>query len=250
MKALHFAKPLEYRLETPAEELLQGQSFAGRLAVTNRGAEARSGLDVEIALAYGQFKSIKTRGARAFEIVRQHRLAEALQLAPGDSRSADWAFELARDCPITTSEGGLFLLYGSGLGTEEGWGRIDLQVRLHPVLETLITTIENQFHFEARTRRNSDGMVEVKFKPPPSYASLEEFYVRMRMLPEQLALVFRFKIKALARGGAKGVKQRTEDLERSLSPAEYLIGNTHPNRAALREVVASALGEALPTLAQ
>ena len=31
MRALHFAKPLEYRLETPAEQLSKGDPLAGEL---------------------------------------------------------------------------------------------------------------------------------------------------------------------------------------------------------------------------
>ncbi|MBI3992749.1 MAG: hypothetical protein HY342_05710 [Candidatus Lambdaproteobacteria bacterium] len=250
MKALHFAKPLEFRLETPAEELVQGESFAGTLAVTNRGGDPARELALDIALAYGQFRQVKAGGAAAFDIVTRHRLADALELAPGATRSAPWAFTLAGDCPITTRDGALFLLYGGNLDAPEGWGHIDLHVRLHPVLETLITTIENQFHFEATLRKNVDGMVEAKFKPPPSYATLQEFFVRMRMDAGVLALLFRFKLKALARGGDKGVKSRWEELPRSLPASEYLIGNTHPNRTALREAVASALGEALPTVFQ
>ena len=248
MKALHFAKPLEFRLETPAEELVQGEAFNGTLAVTNRGGEPARELALDIALAYGQFRSVKAGGAAAFDSVTRHRLVDALELAAGATQSAPWAFTLAVDCPITTRDGALFLLYGGNLDAPEGWGRIDLHVRLHPVLETLITTIENQFHFEATLRKNVGGMVEIKFKPPQSYPKLQELLVRMRQHEGELALLFRFKLKSLARGGPKGVDSYWTNLPRSLPASAYLIGNIHPNRSALRDVVASALREALPTV--
>lgn len=248
MKALHFAKPLEFRLETEAEELTQGQTFAGTLSATNRGAEKLSALDICVELAYGEYKTLKAEGLAALTTVERVPLAESLELAPNDDHSADWSFTLASDCPITTPSGGLFLLYGEKPEDADSRGRIDLQVRLDPVLETLITTIENQFHFESATRKNVDDTVEVRFKPPESYATLRELYVRMQLTPDELELNFRFRIKALSRGPEKGLQTRTENIFSSLTTSEFLIGNKHPNRAALKEAVSSALREALPTM--
>ncbi len=250
MRALHFAKPLEYRLETPAEQLTQGDAFAGQLFVTNRGGEAlRDGM-LEIALAYGRIRHVKAGQQDAFEIITRHRLAAALTIAPDDAHQAAWEFTLARDCPISTKEGTLFLLYGGDLAQPQGWGRIDLQVVLHPVLETLVGTIETQFQFEARGRKNVADAVEVRFNPPASYPTMKEFHARLALRGDDLDVTFRATLKALARGGAKGVSTRSEQIQRSLPPGEYLIGNAHPDRAAMKALIGEALRELLPNLAQ
>lgn len=250
MRALHFAKPLEYRLETPADQLVQGDTFAGELIVANRGEAALSNGVLDIALAYGRIKHLKAGEQDAFETVTRHRLAEGLAIAPGDAHQAAWEFSLARDCPISTKEGTLFLLYGGDLDQPQGWGRIDLQVLLHPVLETLVGTIETQFHFEARGRKNLADAVEVRFKPPASYPTMKDLYARVALREDALDVTFRAGLKALARGGAKGVRTRVEQTRRTLAPGEYLIGNAHPDRAAMKALIGEALRELLPSLAQ
>ena len=250
MRALHFAKPLEYRLETPAEQLSQGDPLAGELIVTNRGEGPLADGVLEIALAYGRIKDLKAGEQDAFETVTRHRLAEGLAMAPGDSHRAGWEFTLARDCPISTKEGTLFLLYGGDLEQPEGWGRIDLQVALHPVLETLVGTIETQFHFEARGRKNVADAVEVRFKPPASYPTMKEFVARVALRGDELDVTFRAALKALARGGAKGVRTRSEQTQRTLPPGDFLIGGAHPDRAAMKALIGEALGELLPNRAR
>jgi hypothetical protein len=250
MRALHFAKPLEYRLETAADQLTQGDTFAGKLMVTNRGEAPLADGVLDIALAYGRIRNLKAGEQDAFETVTRHRLAEGLTVAPGDAHEAGWEFTLARDCPISTKEGTLFLLYGGNLDQPQGWGRIDLQVVLHPVLETLVGTIETQFHFEARGRKNVADAVEVRFKPPASYPTMKDFYARVALRGDTLEVTFRAALKSLARGGAKGVRTRAEQTQRSLAPGAYLIGNAHPDRIAMKALIGEALRELLPTLAQ
>ena len=77
MKALHFAKPLELRLETEAEELIQGQTFAGTLSVTNRGGNDRGDLVLDLGLAFALFKEIKADGAAAFQMVERSRILQS-----------------------------------------------------------------------------------------------------------------------------------------------------------------------------
>ena len=181
MKGFFFAKPLEYRMETPAEELVQGQSFQGTLQVVNRGGTEEKPLVLEVGLAYGDLKRIKQNEPDAFNLLERHELAEGLTLAPNEEHKAEWEFALASDCPITSSVGCLFLLYGGNLDEPGRWSRIDLRVDLGPELQTFITTLENHFAFEAKSKHYQEGFTEVRFKPPSTYPTLEELSVLMRV---------------------------------------------------------------------
>ncbi|MDH5753212.1 MAG: hypothetical protein OEZ59_12450, partial [Deltaproteobacteria bacterium] len=66
MKAMFFARPLEYRVEIPAERLEQGLVLAGRLDVSNRGPAELQGLTFAVGLAHADFKALKKDGSQAF----------------------------------------------------------------------------------------------------------------------------------------------------------------------------------------
>ena len=248
MKGFFFAKPLEYRIETPAEELLQGQSFQGTLQGVNRGGAEESPLVLEVGLAYGDLKRIKQNEPDAFDLLERHKLAEDIALAPNEGRKAAWELTLASDCPITSSVGCLFLLYGGNLDEPGRWGRIDLSVDLMPELQTFITTLENHFAFEAKSKRYQEGFTEVRFKPPGSYPTLEELSVLMRVREkESMALKFLFTLKGFSRSGDKKLIRRKLEVERTLGKGEFLLPGGQPNRPHFRELVGAVLEEVVPT---
>jgi sporulation-control protein spo0M len=246
MKGLHFARPFEYRLETAQENILQGQAIAGTLTVVNRDATGQGPLDLEIALAYGEFKEVKGSGAQAFSFSERLVLARSLRIGPGQSHQASWQFKLALDCPVTSRYGSLFLLYGGDLSTPGGWGRIDLPVGLAPPLQVLVALIENSFAFIEKGRRHTEGYTELKLKPPASYAALEELLLAVRLNAEGLALRFRGKVKGLARGAAGGVRSRWVDHERVLPLEQVLVKEGQPDRQLLRSTFEDAIREITP----
>jgi hypothetical protein len=134
------------------------------------------------------------------ELLERHTLAQDLALEPGKEQKVPWQVALRLDCPVTTKESGLFLLYGANLDDPGARGVIDLPVALAPPLESFITTLENHFAFEARTRRFEAGFTHVKFKPPSKYPTLEEMVVAMRIGEDGLHLRFDCKRKGLGRG--------------------------------------------------
>jgi hypothetical protein len=247
MKALYFAKPLEFRLETPAETLTQGESFAGEFVATNRGDAAQSDLDFSVALAYAEFKDVKDRPGSAFEVRDRRAIAEKKSLAPGESLRGNWEFTLPWDCPITSKSGALFLLYGTRLGEPGGFGMLDLRVNLAPVLETFIATVENQFQFEASSRRFTEGFTEVRLKPPESYPTLEKLELLLRYREgEGIDLVYKAKVKGMDRETRAGLKTRNVTVERKLPPDQAFVGGKLPNRSLFRTAFEEALGEIVP----
>lgn len=246
MKGLHFARPFEYRLETAQENILQGQAIEGTLAVVNRDTAGQGPLDLEIALVYGEFKEIKEKGAQAFSFIERVTLAKDLRIGPGQTHQASWRFKLALDCPVTSRQGSLFLLYGSDLSTPGGWGRIDLPVDLAPPLQVLVGLVENSFAFIEKGRRHTEGFTELKLKPPASYAALEELLLSVRLNAEGLALRFRGKVKGLSRGTVGGVRWRWVDHERVLPLEQVLVKEGQPDRQLLRSAFEEAIKEITP----
>jgi hypothetical protein len=247
---MFFAKPLEYRVEIPGERFVQGQAIAGTLTAVNRDSDPRGGLSLEVGLAFGVFKELKKSGAAALAILERQTLAEGVELEPGDEKTLPWRFALALDAPVKTSESGPFLLYGGRLEVGGERGQIDLPVELAPPLETFITTLENLFAFEARGRRFAEGFLEVRFKPPASYPTLEEMVVAMRLDDHDAHLRFRGRLKALRRGEGGGVGIRKTALDRTVPRAEFLLNNEQPNRAVFKNLLAEVLAEFAPVLAK
>ena len=125
--------------------------------------------------------------------------------------------------------------------------KIDLRVQLAPVLETVISSIENHFAFAAKSRIHANGFTEVSFKPPSSYPTLDEMTVLMRVREnEGLDLHFHCRIRTFNRAAGKGLKARTVKLEHNYPRSKYLIYNSQPNRELFRSVIEEVLAKATP----
>lgn len=247
MKGLFFAKPIEYRIETPADQLVQGDSFHGTMVMANRGAGPEQKLRMAVGLAYGDFRKIKDGEPGGLEVIEERALSEGVKLEPGAEHRAEWDFALGSDCPITSKEGSLFLLYGRDLADETARSKIDLQVKLSPVLEAMVASIENHFAFAAKSRGYAEGFTEVRFKPPASYPTLEEMTVLMRLHDKEgMELNFRCKAKKFDRGAAKGVKTHVIEIKHCYPREKYLVHNTQPNRPLYRDIVEEVLNKATP----
>jgi len=248
MRAVHFARPFEYRLDIPQELVAQGVTLSGTLCIVNRDSSPHGDLSLALALGYGTFRGVKDKGGAALTILERRTLAERLMLAAGQEHKEAWSLPIRADCPTTTKESGPFLLYGTNLDDPAARGMIDLPVTLAPALEALIATVENHFAFEARTRRNAAGFVEVQFKPPLTYPTLQEFSIAMQVNGGDLNLRFRCKLKGFRRGAKAGVTSRHTELERTLAGQDFMISATMPNRERYRQVVQEALQEMTPAI--
>lgn len=247
MRAFHFAKPFEYRLEIPDDNVTQGSLLQGTLTLVSQDAQPRGGLRLELGLAHGAFKPVKEQGVAAMEFMERHTLVEDFSIDPRAKKEVPWQISLRMDCPITTKDSGMFLIYGENLDDMAKRGVIDLPVNLAAPLETFITTVENHFAFEARARRYDDGFTHVKFKPPTTYPTLDEFNIAMRIGEEGLQLQFSAKAKGLSRGPkAGGVQKRNLETQRSYPARDYLTTAGQPNRDLFRKVMTEVLAEVTP----
>lgn len=245
MRALYFAKPLEYRLEVPRDAFVQGEPLQGTLSVTNRDGKAHSKLALNIGLAYGTFKELKAEGASTLQVLERITLAENFSLEPDESREVEWELPLGLDAPIQSKEGGPFLLYGGDLDTREARGQIDLPVELAPPFAAFLTTLENHFAFELRGSRCVEGVVEGRYKPPTSYPTLDELTVQMRAGAKAVDVEFLGRGKGLKRGEEGGVAVKTRGAKKSVPVEQFLPKSGLPNRALYRSIV----DELLPQIA-
>ncbi|MEE8395792.1 MAG: hypothetical protein V3S29_07030 [bacterium] len=247
MKGFFFSKPLEYRLETAAETLVQGEDFQGTLSVANRGGETLGRLALQLGLAYGNFKKIKANEADAYQPVLSQQVGKKFSLQAGAEHRAEWAIALPPDCPITSTEGALFLIYGGNLEQPGAWSKIDLRVGLATVLETFVTTMENHFAFAATTRKHDGGYTEVRFKPPTSYPTMEEMGVRMRLREKEgMELRFQCRLRKFDRNQPGAVTTAAAEWERSYPQKDYELYNGQPNRELYKTAIAEALAEIAP----
>ncbi|HUJ73891.1 MAG TPA: hypothetical protein VL359_03495 [bacterium] len=246
MRAIHFAKPFEYRLEVQAEHVSQGMALQGSLALVNRDSMTHHDMALQLALGHGTYRLVKEKGADSIEVLERHNLAQALTLEPGQEHKVAWTIPLQFDCPATTKDSSPFLIYGSDLADASRRGVIDLHVELAAPLQALVATLENRFAFEARSQHYDAGFMEVHLKPPGTYPTLEEFIMAMRIGEDGLELIFRCKLKGFQRGAKAGVTARRVEVARTVPVRDYLLGNGQPNRELYRQVLQGVLQEVTP----
>lgn len=248
MKGMHFAKPLEYRVEVPAEEFTQGQAVEGTVSVTNRDAAARDDVRIELGLGFAAYKAMKAEGAAAFDVLERQVAAEGVRLEPGETHSTAFSFKLAHDCPVRSKEASPFLLYGEALEEDGRRGQIDLSVRLAPPLEAFIAAMENHFAFEARGYKRADGYTEVRMKPPDKMPTLQEVLVWLRLDGDEAEVQLRVRRKTLKRGEGGGVETRSSEATRTVPRGEFVTDTGMPNRPLYRELIRGMLDELVPTI--
>ncbi len=243
MRGLYFAKPLEYRVEVPNEQFVQGHNLQGTLSVTNRGDKAHKGLALAVGLAFGSFKALKESGQGSLTVLERITLQESVALKPGESRQVEWELPLGLDAPIQTKEAGPFLLYGGDLETPEARGQIDLPVTLCAPLQAFLTTLENHHAFELRATRWEPGMIEARLKAPASYPTLDDLFVLFKLDGDDVELTFQGKGKGLKRGEEGGVTTKQREASRRVPGAKFIPASGVPNRGFYRELVDEMLPE-------
>jgi len=241
MRALFFAKPLEYRLEVSGEEFVQGQALTGTLCVTNRGSAALDQLSLELGLAYGVFKKIKELGNQSLTILEHSQLARGFSLEPGAEKKEAWEMPLGNAAPIMSKEGSPFILYGADLERVGTRGQIDLPVGLSLPVSAFIATLENHYAFEARASNCSGAVLETRFKPPGSYPLLDELTISLKIGEKTVILEFNGKGKGIRGGEGGGLVSRQKSTKKTVALEKFGFGRGLPNRALYRELVDAML---------
>ena len=146
MRSIFYNHPLQYQIEIDGENWTQGEKIKGKLTVRNMISETVFVKDLQVIIAYGLKKDIKAGNESPWEVLEKQVLTKNISLHAGAEQSYEWNFQLETDCPITDKNGGLYLLFGGEDTLSEG-GRLDLQIRLHPILQNFLQTFTTQFFF-------------------------------------------------------------------------------------------------------
>ena len=248
MRSIFFQQPLQHQLEIDGENWNQGEEIKGKLSIRNMSSETVVVNTSQVILAYGLKKSFKEGNEPPWEVLEKQVLTKNISLPAGGEQSYEWIFQLATDCPITDKQGGLYLLFGGEETLSEG-GRLDLPVRLHPILQNFLQTFSTQFFFLEKYQKRKSECTEVKLLPPDSreYPNVDNVLCFLRVHDEQLEAHYRFKMSGLGRTGEKmTVTKKYRELEQSIPPGKYLQPGGFPNRTCFRENIDQALNLARP----
>jgi len=243
MKAMRFAKPLEYRVEIPGEEFVQGVALEGTLSVVNRDKTAKKNLTLEIGLAYGDFKEMKDSGASALVVLERIVLAKGIGLKPEEEKRVEFRMEISPTAPIQSKTGGPFLLYGGDLGSPQTRGHVDLPIQLSQSFAGFLTTLENHFAFETKSSQSVEGVIEARLKPPGSYPTLEELTVTFKPGAKDIEVEFHGKSRGLRRSEEGGLTPKQSKTKKKVPNTQFVMHNSMPNRALYRELISDMLPE-------
>ena len=156
MKSTFFENNIEYQLEVNGENWNQGEIISGQLQIINRYQKAFQIESVDIVLAHGLKKNLKEKNKLVWEIQEKLTLTKDFLLNTNQSETFKWSFKLNTNSPITDKMGGLYLLFGGPEVLSLG-GRLDLNIKLHPLLQNFLQTFTTQFRFlEKFQKRKND----------------------------------------------------------------------------------------------
>ena len=248
MKGFFFQYPLEYHLNVAGEEWEQGNTLNGSLRVKNIENKPTSCKLIQILLVYGVFKKIKAKEPEAWSELQTQVLAENIDFEPQEEKQFSWTFDLATDNQITDKGGSLFLLYGGESIFSQG--RIDVKLKLLPMLQSFIQTFESQFRFQKKYEKSKQQFTEVKLVPPDSreYVTLDHVICLLRIYEEIMEIQYVFRMKSL---GKKEDQQQMKmvnkkrECQQQFTESQYTIGG-FPNRDCFRLAIQEALEQIKP----
>ena len=248
MRSIFYNHPLQYQIEIDGENWNQGEKIKGELTVRNMISETVFVKDSQVIIAYGLKKNIKSGNESPWEVLEKQVLTKNISLHADAEQSYEWFFQLETDCPITDNQGGLYLLFGGEDTLSEG-GRIDLPIRLHPILQNFLQTFTTQFFFLEKYQKRKSDWTEVKLTPPESkeFPNLDYVSCFLRISQEHLEAHYLFRISGLGRSGEKmTVTKKNREFKQKIPPENYLQSGGFPNRACFRENINEALKIARP----
>ncbi|MGK5095129.1 hypothetical protein WDW89_24360 [Deltaproteobacteria bacterium TL4] len=249
MRSLFFQRPLEYTVEITGEEWNQGDSVSGIFQVKNAHSEEVRVSTLSLILAYAEDKTLKKDETVEWHVIKQFDLEHDFALKAQEIKKFEWTFDLESDCPFSDKNGTLYLVYGGQEALTVG-GKIDLKVRMFPILQNFLQTFETQYRFSRKYEKYKSGWVEVKFVPPPKskdFPTLDQVLCYLKMEEQQLKVKYKFKVQSFGRVGEnmKAVA-KVKEFEQSFCPDQYLQGGSFPDRLFFRQQIEEALNTAKP----
>ncbi len=250
MKSTVFLKPLEYSIITNGEKWNQGDKITGALTILNHGTEDLKILDLQINLAYGNSKKVKAKDSKAWDLISQLNLGLNLSIVASDELTFPWEFTIPQDCPTSDKNGGIYLTFSD---LKNIWPSGFLQIVIGPklVLLQFLEIFENFLKFKIIQTRFSNGMFEVKLKPPGSreLSYLETLVLRMKEVDKTLSLEYIFNMNVFETvSGNVLLQKKTKQIDQQLTSKEYYIYGESPNFEFIKSSIESIIKQAIPKI--
>jgi hypothetical protein len=248
MRGVFFNHPLEYRLETPSEDLYQGDTIRGSLTVKNHSTEPVDVAQLCVKLSLGDTKKVKAKASDAFEELRTATIEPSLRLNPLESAMRDWTIETDRNCPIVDRGQSPYLLYGDA-SSAQTLGQLPLSVNPHKYVQAVIDTMETVFNFTSRGASWKGGQLIAKLKTPDSrrLSLVEELNLGFRFEGEDLEVSYLFKVKRFDTSAVTkvDVKKGKVEVVQRWKCSDYTFGEGFVHQ----EFVERSINEALEAVA-
>jgi len=248
MRSTYFDKNIEYQIEVVGETWDQGEILNGKLQIINRSNNSIKLESANIVISHGLNKAIKEKNTSLWEIEENLVLAKNILLQSNKYEIFNWSIKLRTDCPITDKFGGLFLLFGGEEVLSKG-GRLDLNIKTHPLLKNFLQTFTTQFRFLEKYKKRKNNWTEIKLIPPESkeFPNLESVTCLVKFFEEKLELNYIFKMKGLGRSGNQmKITKKNREIVQIIEKENYLLPGGFPNRKCFRENIDQALNIARP----
>lgn len=219
------------------ESWRQGEKISGTLTVKNHGPSPTGGL--RVVLAYADERKLKAKSPDGIE-----ELASKTFESAGPS---EWEFQLDPNAFVSDTSGCLTLLYGAGEDLH-ALGRLKLNIQPRLIFSDFIEVMNVTFRFVVKhIKAGKKGSVEVKLIPPagPSYPTLEHLILSLYMEGDTVEATFHFNKKGIdASSPGLTLKKEVRKIERSLSPAQYLLSfNRRLNKEEVEKIVEGVIAE-------
>lgn len=240
MKGVFVHQQIEYRLEMPKDQVEQGDSLPCTLVLKNHGSAAQKVSDVRLEVACGDPKDLKNK-TDDFELVSAATLSFPGEVAPQGQHTAQWTFDLDKNCSISDKSQTLFFRCGAESGTI---GQLPITIKPHPHTEGVLQLLETSFQFVLKGLKSSKGWVEAKLKPPssPRFSMVNELKLGFRFDGSALLLKFKFNVKKFeTEDSAVKIGKGQTDVDKRLEESDYLRSGGYLNHEGIEAAIEDAL---------
>lgn len=214
MKSTFIQDLAEYTIDLRGESWTQGSRIMGSLKLKPKAELDLS--TIGVYLAHVNSKKFKAKDNKAFKII-QEKICE--------EDNTRFQFQLPKDCPITETTGGLYIVCGQKDKFFDG-GHIELKVTPHKIIKELIQIFEFQYRFTFKALKNKAGFLETIVKMPDAkkYTSVQQLKLQMKMQEDTLSLKFLFKLKKIDFSSSSlGAIDEQLEIVKELTPEDYQI---------------------------
>lgn len=227
MKSTIILKPLEYSIVATGQSWRQGEKIKGVLQIKNHSAESVEISLLEISLVIGNFKKIKTKDKKAWELLSEAQLSQKLSLKAAEEKEFLWEFTLPEDCPITDKNGSVYLtFFDKEKSKEDFWpaGQLELVIEPKLIITQFLSIMESFIRFKVVQKKFSKGMVETKLNPPTSkdLSHVESLLLRIKEVNKTLELEYIFTMNVFETvAGNVMTQKKIRQIDQKLFAKEY-----------------------------